>query len=258
MLDAIPQCACDDVNADALRLLLLADQRAGSIALGSVPASFLREERCIAALTGTTTQRLIDDIGKFDEEYAGDYRDGELVFDQVVTNERLLVYLCVALPDETLAWLQRRKRRIYLRPPDGGACQSWRFDPVAPGSPMGTFRREGGEPLAVHYRLGADALRLFGPVTSSGSRPGDPGPWPCDEDLSLSRVGDHSVELSAGAHLYFTSEACRTAPAEHKPLTGCTANLSIGIEPPPAEAPATDESPESTSSADQRVRGASR
>lgn len=244
MSSAVQQCDCDDVDADGLRELLVAEQRAGSVALGSIPISFLRDQRCAAAMPLRSTQQLLDEIGEFDAEFAGDWKEDALVFDEVVTDERLLVYLCVALPDETLAWLQRKRSTLYWRPPGDTGCQGWRFEPLARGAPMGTWRRESasGPPLAIHYRQGASEIRLFGPVTREDQRPTDPGPWPCNEDQRMVAVEEDYVQLQSGARWYFDEVSCRQAPPSEPRFSGCVANLAVGIAPPPL--PVDDTKPE--------------
>lgn len=247
MLDAIPRCACDDLEADALRHLLVAEQRAGSVALGSAPASYLSQARCAAALTRKTVQQLLDDVGEFDAEFAGNWKEDALVFDEVATSERLLVYLCVALPDETLAWLLRRKGRLYFKAPGQSACQGWQLRPLQPGSPLGTWQRDpaAGPPLAVYYRLGPGDVRLFGPATESTHPSSKEGPWPCDEDVPLVDVDETSLGVQSGARWFFDEASCRSAPAARHGFSGCVANLAAGIAPPEPAAPeGVSETPE--------------
>jgi hypothetical protein len=234
MVSAIPKCQCSDIDADGLRHLLVAEQRAGSVGLGSIPIAFLRDQRCTAAMPLASVQEVLDEIDEFDAEFAGDWKDDALVFDKVVTNERLLNYMCIALPDETLAWLQRKGSMIYWRPPTG-ACQAWRFEQLARGAPMGTWRRvaEGSPSLAIHYRQGANEIRLFGPITSPQSNPTDPGPWGCNEDFRMIEGDGQSILLEGGPRWYFDEQSCNSAPATEGRMAGCIANLAVGIAPPP-------------------------
>jgi len=247
MLHALPQCECDDLDADALRHLLVAEQRAGTVSLGAIPASYLRDRRCSAAMPLDTTQQLLDEIDRFDAEFAGDWKDDALVFEKVVTDERLLVYMCVALPGETLVWVQKSSGTMYWRPPGSQQCQAWQFEQLARGAPLGTWRRAASEgpPLAIHYRQGASEIRLFGPA-SAQSKPTDDGPWPCNETMRMVGGEASFVDLENNGRWYFDRVSCEAAPAREAELEGCIANLAVGIAPPPpsegdtpaAEAPA--------------------
>jgi hypothetical protein len=126
---ALPTCNCQHLDADGLRLLLSAEQRAGTMTLSSVPIGFLREQRCVASMPLRSAQQVLDDIDEFDAEFAGEWKDGELHFDDVLTNERLLNVLCVALPGETLASLQRESATLYWKLPGTGRWQAWPFEP---------------------------------------------------------------------------------------------------------------------------------
>ncbi len=236
MLEAIPKCPCADIDADGLRQLLVAEQRAGTVALGSIPISFLRDRRCVAAMPMDTVQQVLDEIDEFDAEFSGDWKDDALVFDKVVTDDRLLVYLCVAMAGETVTWLARKHDPIYLRT-SAGTCQAWRFEPLAKGAPMGTFRRDpaSGPDLALHYRQGANEIRLFGPIASSASNPTDPGPWGCNEEFKMVEVDERSIRLDGGPRWYFDEASCRAA-ASDPVMKGCVANLTVGIAPPAVDA----------------------
>jgi hypothetical protein len=226
--------------------LLVAEQRAGTVALGSIPVSFLRDRRCVAAMPMDTVQQLLNEIDEFDAEFSGDWKEDALVFDKVVTDDRLLVYLCVAMAGETVTWLSRKHDPIYLRT-SSGDCQAWRFEPLAKGAPMGAFRRDlsAGPELVLHYRQGANEMRLFGPATSAASNPTDPGPWGCNEDFKMVDVDERSIRLEDGARWYFEESVCRAASAD-PPMKGCVANLAVGIAPapPPEEGAAAPEVPE--------------
>lgn len=234
MLDALPKCDCDALEADALRHLLVAEQRAGTVSLGAIPASYLRDRRCSAAMPLDSTQQLLDEIDEFDAEFAGDWKEDALVFDKVVTDERLLVYLCVALPGETLAWVQRKRDTMYWRPPGSARCQPWQFEQLARGAPMGTWRRAAGEgpPLAIHYRQGASEIRLFGPATAQ-SKATDDGPWPCDETFKMVGADADAIALEGNGRWYYERESCEAAPATEAEFKGCVANLAVGVPPPP-------------------------
>ncbi len=235
MQEKLPSCQCEELDADALRHLLVAEQRAGTFSLGSIPASFLRDRRCSAAMPMDSMQQVLDEIDAFDAEFAGDWKEDALVFDKVVTDDRLLVYMCVALPDETLAYVQETGAELFWRVPGSDVCQAWRFEQLAHGAPMGTWRRAdpGAQPLAVHYRQGGSEIRLFGPVRGPESNPTDPGPWPCNEDMKLTAVSERGFELEKNGRWYFDRATCESAPASEARLSGCVANLAAGITPPP-------------------------
>jgi hypothetical protein len=240
MLQAIPTCKCSDIDADGLRNLLVAEQRAGSVALGSVPGDFLRDIRCSASMPLRSIQQVLDDIDKFDAEFAGDWREDGLQFEQVVTNERLLNYLCTAMPGETLEALQRDTSTLYWRAPGTTACQAWQFQPLSRGSPMGLWQRTaapGLKPkLVFEYRMGGNEMRLFGPITdgepvaepavdpATGETPDDDA-FPCDQNLHLISVDDSSIQLKSGGSWFFNEAACRAAPA-NTAFVGCVGNLA--------------------------------
>jgi hypothetical protein len=225
---ALPTCSCQQLDADGLRALLSAEQRAGTVTLSSVPIGFLREQRCVASMPLRSVQQVLDDIDEFDAEFAGDWKDGELHFDDVVTNERLLNVLCVALPGETLASLQRESATMYWRLPGRDRCEAWQFEPLARGAPLGTWRRVEPElpPLALHYRQGAEDLRVFGPVTDPKSRATDEGPWSCDQNFHMLDQSTDSIGLEGGGRWYFDSAACERAPANSASFAGCVSTLA--------------------------------
>jgi hypothetical protein len=247
LLEAIPRCRCDEVQSPELRQLVIAEQRAGAASLGSVPLDFVRDERCGASLFYSSTQRLLGDIEAFDEEFSGQYGTDAVSFEQVVTNERLLNYLCKALPGETLSALQRARHTIFWRVPGVEECQAWQLDPLMPGSPMGTWRQivgDADEAVAVHYRQGAEEIRLFGPLTSATSKPTDEGDWACDQNVRMRQVDAESIHLERG-RWFFTESACRQAPRAQSEVSGCVADLAAGKIPAPP-VPAADLAPASS------------
>jgi hypothetical protein len=241
LLGALPKCACGDLDSEPLRELLLAEQRAGAAAVGSLPIDFMRDERCGASFGMSPVQKIVQDIQTFDEEYAGRYGRESLDFAQVVTNDRLLTYLCPSLPGETLAALQRLRHTFYWRIRGQSSCQAWQFEPLAPGSPMGTWRRqdsESGPPLAIHYWQGAEEIRLFGPLPSSDSKPTDERAWACDQDFVMRGIDATSIELEHG-RWYFDRDNCQKASDEQAAFPGCIAALAGGPPERPPAVPAT-------------------
>lgn len=249
LLEAIGQCDCERVQAPELRQLFMAEQRAGVAALGSVPVDFVRDERCGASLTYSTTQRLLADIEAFDADFAGRYGQNSLNFEKVVTNERLRVHLCNALPGETLAALQRAGRTLFWRVPGVDGCQAWQLDPLERGSPMGTWRQivaDADEGISIHYWQGAEEIRLYGPVPSALSKPTDEAVWECNQNIELRHVNAESIQLGQG-RWFFQEEACRNAPPRQSELSGCVAALAGGTlsgaspEEPEARAKTSEE-----------------
>jgi hypothetical protein len=220
--DAVPRCSCDSLDTAGLSALLFAEQRAGTAALGALPAAFLRDERCGATMPLRSVQRLLEQIEAFDADYAGRYKDDALRFETVVTNDRLLVQFCDALPGETLAALQKARRALWVRL-SSGACESFAFDPLSPGAPMGTLRRTapgGSAPLAFHYWQAAEEISVFGPVSADApSKPTDQREWPCRVTYKLTGIDPEFVTLETG-RFFFTEPACRAAPADAAP-GGC-------------------------------------
>jgi hypothetical protein len=158
--------------------------------------------------------RLLEQIEKFDEEYAGKWQDDTLRFEQVITNDRLLVQFCDALPGETLAALGRAKRSIYFRAPGREGCDAWSFEPLAPGAPMGTVRRgaRGAGGSAFHYWQAAEEISLFGPLTPGApSKPTDEREWPCKTTYKPTGIDEDAITLENG-RWFFTETACRSAP----------------------------------------------
>jgi hypothetical protein len=211
-LAALPSCPCDSLSGPSLRALFAADQRAGTASLAAVPLSFVRDERCNASMPLRSVARLLEQIEKFDEEYAGKWQDDALRFEQVITNDRLLVQFCDALPGETLAALQRAKRSIYFRAPGRDDCDAWSFEPLSLGAPMGTVRRNSGG-SAFHYWQAAEEISLFGPlVPGAPSKPTDERDWPCKITHKLTAIDADAITLESG-RWFFTEAACRAAPA---------------------------------------------
>lgn len=226
-LKAVPECACESLDAERLGYLFVAEQRAGGVAIGSLPVGFLEDERCTAAMPLRSVQQVLRDIETFEEEFSGAWQSDALHFEDVLTNERLQTYLCVALPGETLASMQRLGRSIYFKAP--GGCQRWEFQPLSPGAPMGTLRRqESSAPLAFHYRQYGEDIRLFGPVLQADSKPTDEGPWECSQDLHFADVDEASIGLAAGGRWFFSEAACKAANATTAMPSSCVSEQLSG------------------------------
>jgi hypothetical protein len=232
--DAVPGCSCSSLDTAGLSALLLAEQRAGTAELGAVPLAFMRDERCGASMPLRAVKRLLEQIEDFDAEFAGRYADDAVRFDTVVTNDRLLVQFCDALPGETLAALQKAKRTLFIRAASG-ACEGFTFEPLSPGAPMGTLRRSdpGAPPLAFHYWQAAEEIGVFGPVPSDApTKPTDQREWPCRVNYKLTGIEPEFVSLETG-RFFFTESACRAAPADATP-GGC---ITAPAAAPPASSP---------------------
>jgi hypothetical protein len=208
---ALPTCRCDELDTDGLGQIIVAEQRAGTAALGSVPLTFLRDARCGASMPLRSVGKLLGQIEEFDAEFSGRYTEDAIAFDEVVTNERLLNYFCNALPGETLAALQRRRATVYQRVAAPPGCEAWQFQPIAPGSPIGTLRRvsEQDADLSLHYRQAAEELRVFGPA-GADSKPTDDGPWTCTDTFKLTGIEPAFVEYEGG-QWFFREADCRSA-----------------------------------------------
>ncbi|HVR20785.1 MAG TPA: hypothetical protein VMS65_13840 [Polyangiaceae bacterium] len=229
--DAVPQCPCTSLDTAGLSVLLLAEQRAGTAALGALPLAFLRDERCGATMPLRSLARLLEQIEQFDADYAGRFTDDALRFESIVTNDRLLVQFCDALPGETLASLEKAKRTLWVRS-SSGACDGFRFEPLAPGAPMGTLRRTqpSSPALAFHYWQAAEEIGVFGPIPADGStKPTDQREWPCRVNYKLTGIEPDFVSLEAG-RWFFTESACREAGADSVGR-GCLGDLA-GISVP--------------------------
>jgi hypothetical protein len=208
--DAIPRCQCSKVDTAHLLSVVSAEQQAGAGALGYVPASFLRDERCGASMPLRSMQKLMRQLEQFDAEFAGTIAHDAFEFGNVVTDDRLRVYFCNALPGETLAAKERARSKLYLRT-GGDVCESWQFEPLSPGSPMGTLRRVSGAALAYHYWQAAEELRVYGPVDpASPTKPTDHRDWACEETYKLTGIEDDAIDLS-DSRWYFDEAACRRA-----------------------------------------------
>lgn len=228
MLAAIPNCSCQQLDAENLGSLLVAEQRSSGVAIGSLPIRFLADERCSAAMPLRSIQQVLHDVEEFEEEFSGQWQGEALEFEEILTTDRLLVALCDALPGETLASLQRARRTLHFK--TAGGCQPWQFAPQSPGAPMGTWSRVSGAPGAVHYRQYAEDIRLFGPLPSPDSQPTDEGPWPCVQDFALGSVDEQSIGLEQGGRWFFTEEACRAAAPTDAFPSGCVLETLIGAE----------------------------
>jgi hypothetical protein len=214
-LAALPNCACESLSSPSLRALFAADQRAGTASLAAVPLSFVRDERCNASMRLRSVGRLLEQIEKFDEDHAGKWQDDALRFEQVITNDRLLVEFCDALPGETLAALEREKRSVYFRAPGREGCDAWSFEPLSPGAPLGTVRRKapGSGGHAFHYWQAAEEISLFGPlIPETPSKPTDERDWPCKVTHQLTGIDADAVHLENG-RWFFSEAACLAAPA---------------------------------------------
>jgi hypothetical protein len=209
-LAALPSCGCDSLSGPSLRALFAADQRAGTASLAALPLSFVRDERCNASMPLRSVARLLEQVEKFDQEYAGKWQDDTLRFEQVVTNDRLLVQFCDALPGETLAALARAKRSVHFRTPGREGCDTWSFEPLSPGAPLGTVRRGSGS--AFHYWQAAEEISVFGPLSpGTPSKPTDEREWPCRTTYELTAIDGDGITLESG-RWFFTEAACHAAP----------------------------------------------
>jgi hypothetical protein len=248
---ALPGCSCESLDAPALRALLAAEQRAGTATLAVLPLSFVRDERCDASMGLRSVKKLLAQMEKFDADNAGTWSDDALRFEQVITNDRLRERFCDALPGETLAALEKAKRTLYFRVAGPELCQAWKFEPLAPGAPMGTLRRaepdpSGSTPAALHYWQAAEELDLFGPVEEK-SKPTDEREWPCRSRYRMTGIDADSITLESG-RWFFTQASCQKAPPEAVAPPSCgtpTAIPPVGSATPaagtggaPAAAPA--------------------
>jgi hypothetical protein len=229
LISALPACSCDTLDTASLRLVLAAEQRAGTMTLGSMPLTFLRDARCGASMPKRSVEKLLRQVEDFETEFAGDWQKDALAFDEVVTDDRLLVYFCDALPGETLASLQRARATLHWRVAASEPCQAWHFEPLSPGAPMGTWKRSGnGEELSFHYWQAAEEIRLFGPAeTRPASVPTDERKWACDENHRMLGIDARSIELEAG-RWFFSERACNDAPAASSRLSGCVGDRAAG------------------------------
>lgn len=227
---ALPGCDCAALDTASLRVIVSAEQRAGASALGWVPLSFLRDERCGATMPLRSARKLVGQMEQFDQQFAGGWQRDALHFEEVITSERLGVHFCDALPGETLAAKQRAQESIHFKLAGAATCDEWVFEPLAPGSPYGTIRRAKGTsraPLAFHYRQAAEELRLLGPIESAASQPTDEREWKCDETLKMTGIDEGSITLDKG-RWFFAKAACESAPVPEAAPTGCFAAHASG------------------------------
>jgi hypothetical protein len=227
--EAVPACPCSSLDTAGLGALLLAESRAGTASLGALPLAFARDERCSATMALRSVKKLLEQIEEFDADYAGRYGDDAIRFETIVTNDRLLVQFCDALPGETLAAREKARASVWVRL-SSGACEAWKFEPLSPGAPMGTLRRTapGASALAFHYWQAAEEITLFGPVSPDApTKPTDQREWPCRVSYKMSSIEPEFVSFETG-RWFFSEPACKAAPAEAAP-GGCVAELSAGV-----------------------------
>ncbi len=245
MIEAVPRCECADINPDGLRNLLAAEQRAGNVALGSMPAAFLKDVRCKASMPLRTVQQVLADVESFEVEFSGSWDETGVRFEEVVTNERLLNYLCSAMPGELFESVSAEFATVYLKTAKAPQCRAYRLEPVARGAVFGTLRSTDASATSAsyHYRLGGNDLRVFGPLPSPESRATDEGPWACNKDLKLSSSDAHSIGVDGGGRLYFTQAACEAASTDSL-FPGCVFDPALApAAPPPVTSDAQPEAP---------------
>lgn len=239
LLEATRACSCEKMDSGSLKHLVAAEQRAGAMAFGSLTLAFLKDERCGASMPLRSLQKLLTQVEAFDAEFAGDWQHDALAFERVITDERLLNYFCDALPGETLAALQRARAKVYWRVAAGTPCEAWQFEPLAPGTPMGTWKRRtpsSAPPLALHYWQGSEEIRVYGPQTAS-SKPTDTSSWECNQNLKMTGVDARGISLEAG-RWYFTEDACNASDAAEALVPGCVGRLVAGTPAAPETATA--------------------
>jgi hypothetical protein len=232
--NTVPQCRCSDIDPDGLRLLVAAEQRAGNVAIGSSPGNFLRDVRCRASMPLRSVQQVLTDMERFEDEFSGSWDSTGLTFEQVVTNDRLLNYLCGAMPGEIYEAISADFASLFVRAATTPGCREFRLEPVARGAVFGTLRAVDNPDQSFHYRLGGNDLRLFGPLPSAESSPTDGGPWACDKEHKLSASDATSLQVESGGRLFFTRSACEQAKGEDASLTTCAfdPNLLPAVAPP--------------------------
>jgi hypothetical protein len=227
---SLPACACGSFDAAALRALVTAEQRAGTATLGALPLDFVRDERCEASMGLRSVKRLLEQMERFDTDYAGKITDDAVRFEQVITSDRLLVQFCDALPGETLATLERKKATMYWRVAGSPECEAWTFAPLAPGAAMGTWRRAAGTQgpaAAFHYWQAAEEIAVFGPASADPpSKPTDARDWTCRMNFKLIGIDADSVQLESG-RWFFNEAACR-ASNDAAVQSGCLATQGGG------------------------------
>jgi hypothetical protein len=239
---ALAACACDKLDTTSLTSIVGAEQRAGAASVAYLPLSFVRDERCDATMPQRAVKKLVRQLEEFDATFSGAWQRDALTFGDVLVDDRLRVYFCDALPGETLAAKERARATLYLRVPGGAVCEPWAFEPIAPGSPMGTFRRpasDGRPALAFHYAQAAEEIRVFGPVDPAApSHPTDSRDFACDETFRLTSVDDESVGLDKGR--WFFREAACTAWHGDVPGAPCFDARRVGSAAAPAASAAGD------------------
>lgn len=244
MIEAVPRCECSDINPDGLRNLLVAEQRAGNVALGSMPAMFLKDTRCKASMPLRTVQQVLGDVEKFDAEFSGSWDETGVKFEEVVTNERLLNYLCSAMPGELFESVSAEFATVYVKTSKAPQCRGYRLEPVARGAVFGTFRGQtpGPNEASFHYRLGGNDLRVFGPLPTAESRATDEGPWACNKDMKLAESDAVSIAAEGGGRFYFTAAACERGGADGV-FPSCVFDPTLTpLTAPPPEPPSPDTS----------------
>jgi hypothetical protein len=222
---SLPRCACGDLDTASLASLIGAEQRAGAATLAYLPLDYVRDERCEATMALRSMAKLVGQIEEFDEQFAGKIEGGAMRFDDVISDDRLRVYFCDALPGETLAAKERARATLYFRPAAGAACEAFQFEPLAPGSPLGTVRRATASrpALAFHYAQVAEELRVYGPLDpATPSLPTDERAYPCDETLKLVSIDPDSIGLESG-RWFFTAASCEKSTADADRAGGCFA-----------------------------------
>jgi hypothetical protein len=233
MIEAASQCHCSELDTGSLQQIASAEQRAGAAGLGALPAAFLRDHRCEASMPQRSIGKLVTQMEAFDAEFAGDWQNDALRFEEVLSNERLLNYFCNALPGEALASWQRANTTLYFRPSGANTCQAWRFEPLSRGAPMGTLRRvprANQAPLALHYWQAAEEIRLFGPVPEDApTKATDQREWACEQKYRLSSVDSRSIETETGR--FFLDESACLAASPKDALTGCVSALAASGAP---------------------------
>lgn len=242
LLNAVPQCPCSEIDPDGLRWLVNAEQRAGNVALGTAPGNFLRDVRCRASMPLRSTQQVLDDMERFEDEFSGNWDSTGLTYEEVLSNDRLLNYLCGAMPGEIYEAVSADFAALYVRTANSAECREFRLEPVARGAVFGTLRATDNPAQSFHYRLGGNDLRLFGPVAAPDGRATDPGPWACDKDHKLSASDSDFLQVESGGRLYFTRHACERATPQQASFTTCAFDPNL-IPPVAPAAPEGTETP---------------
>lgn len=212
LIRALPACRCSELAPESLKHIVVAEQRAGMATLAALPFGFVRDARCGASMPLRSIGKLLQQMERFDQEFAGSFQPDAVSFEKVLTDDRLLNTFCNALPGETLMALAKGRGTVYFKTGAAESCEAFRFEPLSPGAPMGTLHPVGAKGSSFHYWQGAEELRVFGPIGPGPSKPTDEREWPCDHNLKLTSVDADSVELEQG-RWFFSEAACRTAPS---------------------------------------------